>query len=128
MHGDAGIAFIIGPTGGFIWMFPISALLTGLIVSRIRGSGPTASIKIFLAIWLCALTVYLTGVPWLAYRASFTLSEALAAGFTPFILIDTLKCVAATLIVLPIRRIFPMSRLTGARDVQVADLRNDESI
>jgi len=125
MHGQQGLAFVLGPTGGFIWMFPISALLTGLIVSRIKGTGPWAYVKVFLAIWLCSLTVFLTGVPWLAYKLSKTLPEALALGFYPYIIGDILKALAATLIVVPIRNIFPTSRLIGNRDARVVNLRDE---
>jgi len=125
MHGQQGLAFILGPTGGFIWMFPVSALLTGLFVSRIKGNGPWTYVKVFLAIWLCSLTVYLTGVPWLAHKLSKTLPEALALGFYPYIFGDTLKALAAALIVVPIRRIFSTSRLIGSRDAQVVDLRDE---
>jgi len=125
MHGQQGLAFVFGPTGGFIWMFPVSALLTGLIVSRIKGTGPWVYVKVFLAIWLCSLTVFLTGVPWLAHKLSKTLPEALALGFYPYIIGDILKALAATLIVVPIRRIFPTSRLIGSRDAQVVNLRDE---
>lgn len=128
MHGMSGFSFIFGPTGGFIWMFPISALLTGWFVSRIKGTGIMVYVKVFLAIWLCALTVYITGVPWLAHKVNVSFSEAVAMGFTPFILFDTLKAVVATLIVVPVRRIFPVSRLIGLQDAQVADLRNHKSL
>jgi biotin transport system substrate-specific component len=125
MHGQQGLSFILGPTGGFIWMFPISALLTGLIVSRIRGTGLWVYVKVFLAIWLCSLTVFLAGVPWLAHKLSKSIPEAMAIGFYPFIIGDILKALAATLIVVPIRRIFPTSRLIGGRDAQVVNLRDE---
>lgn len=123
LHARGGLELILGPTGGFIWMFPIAALLAGWFVKRISGSGPAVYIKVFLAIWLSSLTVYLTGVPWLAHSASVSIGEAMVLGFYPFILGDTLKAIAATLIVVPVRRIFPVSRLIGG-DSQVVDLRN----
>jgi len=125
MHGQAGLSFVFGPTGGFIWMFPVSALLTGWLISRVRGTGLVSYTKIFLAIWLSALTVYVTGVPWLAHSLDVSFSKAVALGFTPFILFDTLKAVAAALIVIPVRKVFPTERLVGARGVQVADLRDE---
>lgn len=121
MHGQAGIAFVLGPTGGFIWMFPISALLTGLFVSRIKGSGIASYVKVFFAIWLCGLTVYIAGLPWLAYKANLNIEQTFALGFTPFILGDTLKALAATLVVVPVRRIIPV---LGGGNLQVADLRD----
>ncbi len=126
LHATGGMGLILGPTGGFIWMFPISALLTGLFVSRIQDSGKLAYVKIFLAIWLSSMTVYLTGVPWLAHRAAVSLNEAMALGFYPFILGDTLKALVATLIVIPVRKIFPTARLIGRGDAQVVDLRDKE--
>src|SRR5690606_11538744 len=69
LHAKGGLDIILGPTGGFIWMFPIAALLTGLIVKRISGSGPVAYIKVFIAIWLSSLTLFLTGIPSLGSTA-----------------------------------------------------------
>src|ERR1700730_7876314 len=37
LHGEGGISFILGKTGGFLWMFSISAFLIGFFAQRIRG-------------------------------------------------------------------------------------------
>jgi biotin transport system substrate-specific component len=126
MPGAVGLARILGPTGGFLWMFPISALLIGLFIRRIQGSGWKVYVKVFLVIWLCSLTVYLAGVPWLMYKANIPLSKGIELGFTPFILGDTLKAIVATLIVVPVRRIFPMSKLIGGEDAEVVQLPDDQ--
>jgi len=108
LHGQGGLPLLFGMTGGFIWMFPISAMLIGWFVSKIRGAGWASYVAVFLIIELFgSLLLYVTGVPWLAYKQNVSFAKAMALGCYPYLIGDALKAVAATLIVMPIRRIFP---------------------
>lgn len=123
LTGTGGFALLLGPTGGYVWMYPFNALLVGFFVSRIRGAGWLAGVKIFLAVEVFgSLLCYTTGIPWLAHYLHISLNKAMVLGFYPYVPGDLVKALLTTLIVLPIRRIYPPSRLVGAGGSKVAVL------
>ena len=114
LAGSGGLALLLGPTGGYVWMYPIDALLIGWFVTRIRGNGLLAGVKIFLVVEVFgSLLCYVTGVPWLAHFLHIPLQKAMWLGFYPYLPGDLIKALVTTLIVLPIRRVYPATRLVG---------------
>ncbi|MCY0876235.1 MAG: biotin transporter BioY [Firmicutes bacterium] len=114
LQGSGGMAVLLGPSGGFVWMYPIAALLIGLLVGRLKRSGVTAFILYFLAFEVCgSLLLYVTGVPWLAHVAHFTFTKAMLLGCYPYLPGDAIKAIASAAIILPVRRFYPVSRLIG---------------
>lgn len=115
LHGKGGLGLILGPTGGFIWAFPFAALFIGLIVPRIKSANKTVTFVLtFLTIEIFgSLLLYVTGVPWLAHVANYSLSKALTAGFYPYLPGDAIKAFVATLITLQVRQLFPVERIHG---------------
>jgi len=118
LHGKGGLAYVLGPTGGYIFSFPVAALLIGWATDRLfRGGvrpGRQSPVRLFLlfaamAVFGVALP-YLIGVPWLAYRTDMTLAGAMASGMVPFLTGDALKAVAATLVVAALRPYVPKLR------------------
>ncbi|TDF92328.1 biotin transporter BioY [Paenibacillus piri] len=115
LHGNGGLPLILGPTGGFIWAYPFAALLIGFAAQRIKGKGPAAFILMFISLELFgSLLLYVTGVPWLAHVAGYSMQKALVAGCYPYLPGDAAKAVIAALIALPVRQVFPIARITGA--------------
>jgi biotin transport system substrate-specific component len=114
--GAGGLAKIIGPTGGYIWMYPVAALLIGFVsdalFSKSKKLSKLQQIWLFLAIFAFgSLLLYVTGVPWLAHVSDkYDLSGALTAGMYPFLLGDTIKAVAATLIIISLKPVLPTIR------------------
>ncbi|CAM3477221.1 biotin transporter BioY [Marinicrinis lubricantis] len=128
LNGQGGLAKILGPTGGFIWMFPLSALLIGYFVNRVKGDGIKAYIQIFIIIGLFgSLLLYVTGVPWLAYKMKVSFAKAMALGCYPYLLGDFAKVVIATIIVVPIRKMYPSWQLTGTGGAKVAILEDSST-
>ncbi|MEK4111249.1 biotin transport system substrate-specific component [Paenibacillus sp. DS2363] len=114
LHGTGGLAVLLGPTGGYVMMWPISALLIGLLLARINIKGVTGFILAFVVFELFgSLLVYVSGVPWLAYAYKMNLPEAMIQGFYPYIIGDLIKAVFAAIIIAPVRMVFPPQRLTG---------------
>ncbi|GIQ67210.1 biotin transporter BioY [Xylanibacillus composti] len=114
LHGEGGISVLLGPTGGYVWMWPIAALLIGWLAQRLRTNSVISVISIFLAMEVFgSLLLYVTGVPWLGYVANLSLAEAMVAGCYPYLLGDAIKAVAATVITVSVRRLYPIQRLTG---------------
>ncbi|WP_339301151.1 biotin transporter BioY [Paenibacillus sp. FSL R5-0623] len=114
LHGTGGLAVLLGPTGGYVMMWPISALLIGLLLARINIRGVTGFMLAFVVFELFgSLLVYVSGVPWLAYAYKMDLPEAMIQGFYPYIIGDLIKAVFAAIIIAPVRMVFPPQRLTG---------------
>ncbi len=117
LHGRGGLDLILGPTGGFIWAYPLAALFIGWMIPRIKGKGVPAFIFTFGVLMLFgSLLLYVTGVPWMMHVVpNMTFAKAMAVGCYPFLIGDALKAVIATLIIVPVRHMYPASRLVGGQ-------------
>ena len=104
-----GLAHLIGPTGGYLFGFALSAWLCGFA----RRSGKPVSWSAGLA-WGggALLTVYALGAAWLKFALDMTWTKAWMVGIVPFIPWDGLKVVAALVCV---RYLFRFGLLPGQR-------------
>jgi biotin transport system substrate-specific component len=83
-----GLAYMVGPTGGYLLGFVLAAALTGWIAERRRD--PEALV---MAVIGGSLAIYLPGVLWLASFVGF--EQALDLGLVPFLWADVLKAALA---------------------------------
>jgi biotin transport system substrate-specific component len=83
-----GLAYMAGPTGGYLVGFALAAAITGWIAERRRDIGALA-----LAVIAGSIAIYLPGVLWLARFVGF--EQALGLGLAPFLVGDILKAVLA---------------------------------
>ena len=89
-----GLAYMAGPTGGYLAGF----LLAAVAVGWMKDHGYARNIGLALVACLCGLAlIYLPGVAWLAQFVGF--EKAISFGVTPFILGDVLKALLAALAV-----------------------------
>ena len=79
---------LIGPTAGYLWMYPVAALVTGLLLDR--GLVNTYAGR-WAAIFAGTVLVFAGGVWWLSVVYGFNLAQAFAAGVAPFVIGDLLK-------------------------------------
>jgi biotin transport system substrate-specific component len=79
-----GLAYMVGPTGGYLLGFVLAAGIAGGIAERRRAAAALA-----LAVVAGSLAIYLPGVLWLATFVG--LERALALGVVPFLGGDLLK-------------------------------------
>ncbi|MDR1970763.1 MAG: biotin transporter BioY [Treponema sp.] len=93
-----GISRFLGPTGGFLLGYLLSAFLGGLIAGRPRSGVPLPLWRLVLAVLAGFLVIYVPGIIRLKFALDSGWGKALAAGFTPFIIGDALKGVLAVLI------------------------------
>ncbi|WP_284641355.1 biotin transporter BioY [Paenibacillus silviterrae] len=115
LGGKGGISVLMGPTAGYVWMWPIAALLIGWIVQKLKQKGVVEFLLIFLAMEVFgSLLLYVSGVPWLAHVAKLPFDKAMVAGCYPYLPGDAIKALAATVIVISLRRVFPVQRLIGS--------------
>ncbi len=100
--GRGGIGVLLGPTGGFVFAFPIAAWVIGALLARL---GDQASAPAMLAAILFGGigVLYLAGIPWLSFVANLPLQKtALAA--SAFLPGDILKAVLTLIVLRAMRR------------------------
>lgn len=104
--GKAGLAVLLGPTGGFLASYVFSAMLTGM-----AGGLPLKprATMLSLCLFASAFTLIL-GSATLSFVLGISLSKGFVAGALPFIPGDAVKCVAAVAAYrfLAIRRLVPL--------------------
>ena len=89
-QGGAGIAYMAGPTGGYLLGFLLAATAVGTLADR--GVMRTRT-GIVAALLLGEALIYLPGVAWLAVL--FGPAKAVAFGLTPFLPAEALKLALA---------------------------------
>lgn len=101
---SGGLGHFLTPTGGYLVAYPLAAALAGLAAGRLskggrRRSSRGSGVPVGIACGLLALVpIYGLGAAWLAVQSGLTPGAALAAGVLPFIPLDALKTVMATLL------------------------------
>ena len=88
-----GFALLIGPTAGYLWMYPVAAFVMGTLLDRgLAANWATRWIAVFAG----DLIVFAGGVGWLMVAAHLELGSALALGAAPFVIGDLLKITIAS--------------------------------
>lgn len=90
--GEAGLAVVVGPTGGYLVGFVLAAAVMGRLAERGWDRTPLRMLALGL---LGQALIFGVGVPWLALVAGMGPAEAIAAGFTPFIVGGLVKAALA---------------------------------
>ncbi|WP_438432761.1 biotin transporter BioY [Gorillibacterium sp. sgz500922] len=121
LHGSGGISVFVGPTGGFVWMFPVTAFVVGKLVHRIKGSGPVSILLLTAVMAFADALLYLTGIPWFAHAAGTSLAEAFSLACVPFIPGDLIKIGAAVTVTVTVRKLNLMPRLSALDQVVPLD-------
>ncbi|MDQ3556321.1 MAG: biotin transporter BioY, partial [Gemmatimonadota bacterium] len=85
-----GVAYLFGPTGGYLLAYPAAAFLVGTLM----GTGRLRTLGALLA-GLAA--IYAGGLAWLAVWG--TVNAAVALGLRPFLIADLVKVAQAYLVV-----------------------------
>lgn len=89
-----GLAYMMGPTGGYLAGFLIAALVVGWLADR----GASRALLPALAVSLLGIALmFATGLAWLAHLIGP--QKAIALGLYPFVLGDLVKAALAALIV-----------------------------
>ena len=97
--GGFGLAYLAGPTGGYLLAFPATAFAAGVVARKVSGKGLGAGALLFVGLFLVSLITLGGGTAWLAVVTGDP-AGAIALGFVPFLLGDVLKVGLATLIAL----------------------------
>lgn len=106
-EGGAGIAKLLGPTGGYLVAFPIAAAITGALAER----GWDRHFGTMLAAMLAASTV-IFGLGLLGLARFAPAGQLLGAGLLPFLPGDLIKSTLAALAFPSVWRLLGSRRLT----------------
>jgi biotin transport system substrate-specific component len=99
---EAGLGTLVGPTAGYLWSYPLAALVIGLFVHRGTDLRDPAAVSVpVLVVSLVTATVliYAMGVGYMAWLLDLKLWEATLVGAAPFVPGEVLKIAAAIAIV-----------------------------
>lgn len=100
---NGGLGVIVGPRGGFLFGYIVTAFVTGLLIDRL-GAKVWALTLAMVAGWVCT---YGMGVPWIAWQTQTGLLPSLSAYCLPFLPGDAAK---TALCVILIGRLRPILR------------------
>lgn len=92
-NGGAGLGYVLGPTGGFLFGFLLAAVVIGAVAHRSLQPTPVAdlsAVSTTAALLAGMVLVYLIGLPWLALVNEWTLTRA-GSFMAPFAAGDLLK-------------------------------------
>jgi biotin transport system substrate-specific component len=89
---SGGVDVVLGATGGYVVGFIPAAYLIGLAARRGADRNLLKSVPLFIA---GQAVIFAVGVPWLAISTGMSASQALDAGFYPFILGGIVKAAVA---------------------------------
>lgn len=94
--GKGGLAPFVGPTAGYLFAFPVGAVLMGWLAAR--GFGGARPVRAFGAMLLCTTLILAIGGLWLG--AMIGAAKGWALGVAPFLIGDVVKSVlgAASLV------------------------------
>ncbi|MCQ6560093.1 biotin transporter BioY [Paenibacillus mendelii] len=115
IHGNGGLSLLLGPTAGFIWMFPFAALLIGWVSDRLfrdkkQLNGKQVMILLISIIVFGVIAVHISGVAWMARKPELSFADALAAASYPFLPGDAIKAVVSALLIRTLRPFLPKLR------------------
>ena len=95
-----GLAYLLGPTGGYLLGFVVAVALGGVLFAR--GWGALWWQRALVAVGML-VPIYLLGAGWLILGIGLEASQAFLGGVQPFIIPDVLKAIAFAL--LPLSRV-----------------------
>lgn len=103
--GGGGIAYMAGPTGGYLLGFLVAAVVAGFMAERGMDKN---FLWALVALLIADMLIFVFGVGWLAKFIG--VEKALAAGLTPFLFGELSKIILAAAIVVGCRKFAPQPR------------------
>lgn len=88
-----GIAYLMGPTAGYLYGFAAAAVVTGWLADR---GWTTGFLRAFAAAVAGGVAIHALGAGWLTQFVGF--DRAMALGVMPFVTGDLVKCALAALL------------------------------
>lgn len=105
-QGQGGFAYLVGPTGGYLFGYLFCSLGTSIgenIGNRVSDNKVIRTAILVLGMVIGTILCYLLGTIWLSYLNNLDFDKALAAGVIPFIPGDTAKIIIAIILTTPLK-------------------------
>ena len=115
--GQGGLAKFVGPTAGFIWSWPIGALLVGALIEHWWVK--LTFLKALVATVLGSLSLYVLGQTWLAISMSIPFRTAVWS-WVAYLPGDIVKSVVAAGVIVTVKRAYPLITPSQPRQRQQA--------
>ncbi len=96
--GQAGFGVLLGPTGGYLWSYPVAAAVTGSIVHggrTLRDPHDVGVGRVVAATVAATAAIYAFGIAQLWLVTPYDLPAAVVAGAAAFVPFETVKIAAA---------------------------------
>ncbi|MEI2712567.1 MAG: biotin transporter BioY [Nocardioides sp.] len=104
---SSGLGVFTGASAGYLWSFPIAALVGGYLVKYVAGGRRTRAAFVFLcSIAASFLVIHPMGIAWMQHFFDVSWREALTYD-TPFWIGDLVKTTLVALIAAEVHRAFP---------------------
>ena len=92
--GGGGLAYMAGPTGGYLVGFLLAAVAVGWLAERGWARSPASTLA---AMLVGTAIIFACGIAWLSTLVG--LPQAISAGLTPFLVSEAVKIAFATVLV-----------------------------
>lgn len=100
---SSSTAVLFGPTGGYLFAFPIASFLGGFVARRRSATRRADTVRVSTSALLSLLVIYVLGVAWLSYSVGLSVLQGVLLGAVPFVPVDLLKATVAVPIALRLR-------------------------
>jgi biotin transport system substrate-specific component len=95
--GAFGLAYLLGPTGGYLLAFPAAAFVAGMLTRGAQRRGAVDAARLWVALLAASLVILVSGAAWLTALTG-DLAGAIALGIMPFLVGDVIKVSLAALL------------------------------
>jgi len=102
-HGPAGVAHLVGPSGGYLLSYPLAAAVAGWVVRRARFAKSRFTLAIIAGV-LANVVVFTFGASWLAQFAHLNAASVWHMAVAPFLPGEAIKITAAASIFTSLQR------------------------
>ena len=102
---SGGIGILFGPRGGFLLSYPIISIIIGVIVKKFGKKFYVLNLSMLAGLFVC----YLLGTLYFSYITNTLFVTSIALCVIPFIAIDIVKIILASLIILKLNGKLPYS-------------------
>ena len=106
-----GLAALVGPTGGYLMVYPLCAWIVAMALNSKNArqteknqSQGMVMLRAGIAMLIAHTILYLGGTIWLSFMTKNTFIASLSLAVIPFIPLDIIKILFCTLVIVPFRK------------------------